>query len=129
MGASDVAGWAQQDEPTTATAIFPATEVPAEPASRLQPGHHLLHRRRRPVVNVAEPVVSAYSTNGLISTTEYDQNGNVVRTLSPLNRLAALAAGSQSAQVATTLDTQDTYSADGVDLLETLGPQTSRRAH
>ncbi len=51
------------------------------------------------LVNVAQP-------GGEISTTEYDQNGNVVRTLSPLDRQTALAAGSQSAAVATTLDTR-----------------------
>jgi RHS repeat-associated protein len=47
----------------------------------------------------------------------------VIRTLSPLNRQTALAAGSNSAQVATTLDTQNVYSTDGTELLETLGPQ------
>lgn len=124
MGSSTVANWAQQDIPANATAIFPATEVPSgnPPADYNQATIYYTDSDGR-LVNVAEPVVNAYSTNGLISTTEYDQNGNAVRTLSPLNRLTALAAGSQSAAVATTLDTENTYSTDGVDLLETLGPQ------
>ncbi len=117
MSASDVAGWAQQDTPTTATAIFPATEVPVgNPPSDYTQATVYYTDANGQLVNIAQP-------GGEISTTEYDQNGNVVRALSPLNRQTALDAGSQSAAVATTLDTQHTYSADGTELLETLGPQ------
>jgi YD repeat-containing protein len=116
MSASDVATWAQQDMPTNATAIFPATEVPSgnPPSDYTQATVYYTDTDGQPV-NVAQP-------GGEISTTEYDQNGNVVRTLSPLNRQTAVAAGSESAAVATTLDTQNTYSGDGTELLETLGP-------
>jgi YD repeat-containing protein len=117
MGASTVATWAQQDVPTNATAIFPASEVPAgnPPADYTQATVYYTDSNGH-IVNVARP-------GGEISTTEYDQNGNAVRQLSPANRQAALAAGSQSTAVATTLDTQNAYSADGTELLETLGPQ------
>jgi RHS repeat-associated protein len=117
MGGSDVAGWAQQDVPTNATAIFPATEVPSgNPPSDYTQATVYYTDTDGQLVNVAQP-------GGEIATTEYDQNGNNVRTLSPLNRQTALAAGSQSAAVATTLDSENTYSSDGTELLETLGPQ------
>lgn len=117
MGGSDVAGWAQQDVPTNATAIFPATEVPSgNPPSDYTQATVYYTDTDGQLVNVAQP-------GGEISTAEYDQNGNIVRTLSPLNRQTALAAGSQSAAVASTLDTENTYSTDGTELLETLGPQ------
>ncbi len=117
MSASNVATWAQQDIPTNATAIFPATEVPSgNPPSDYTQATVYYTDADGQLVNVAQP-------GGAISTTEYDQNGNVVRTITPLNRQTALAAGSQSAAVATTLDTQNTYSTDGTELLEVLGPQ------
>jgi RHS repeat-associated protein len=117
MSSTDVANWAQQDMPANATAIFPATEVPSgNPPSDYTQATVYYTDANGQLVNVAQP-------GGEISTIEYDQNGNVVRTLSPLNRQTALDAGSQSAAVATTLDTEYTYSADGTELLETLGPQ------
>jgi RHS repeat-associated protein len=116
MGASDVAAWAQQDDPATGTAIFPPSEVPSgnPPADYTQATIYYTDGNGQ-LVNVAAP-------GGEISTTEYDENGNVVRTLSPLNRQTALAAGSGSAALATTLDTETTYSGDGTDVLESIGP-------
>jgi YD repeat-containing protein len=116
MSASTVATWAQQDVPTNGTAIFPATEVPGNPPTDYTQATIYYTDGNGQIVNVARP-------GGEISTTEYDQNGNPVRQLSPANRQAALAAGSQSAAIATTLDTENVYSADGTELLETLGPQ------
>jgi RHS repeat-associated protein len=115
--------WNQQDVPTNATAIFPATEVPSGVPTDYDQATVYYTDANGELVNVAEPVVSQYSTDGLISTAEYDSNGNTIRTLSPANRVTALAAGAKSAQVATTLDTQATYSGDGTEQLETLGPQ------
>ncbi len=57
-----------------------------------------------------------------IATTETDVHGNVVRSLSPQNRLLALAAGSGSVARSKQLDNQSTYSADGTEMLESLGP-------
>ena len=125
MDSTSVSAWAQTDVPAgTGTAVFPATEVPSgsPPSDYNQATIYYTDLDGR-LVNVAAPAVSAYATNGLISTTEYDQNGNVTRTLSPLNRLTALAGGSQSTQLATTVDTQSIYSTDGQNLLETLGPE------
>ena len=116
MGSSDVAAWAQQDDPVTATAIFPPTEVPSgSPPSDYTQATIYYTDVNGQLVNVAQP-------GGEISTTEYDQFGNVIRSLSPANRETALAAGSSSAAVATTLDTESTYSSDGTEVLETLGP-------
>jgi RHS repeat-associated protein len=117
MSPTDVAGWAQEDSPANATAIFPATEVPSgnPPAGYTQATVYYTDADGQ-LVNVAQP-------GGEISTTEYDQYGNVVRALTPLNRATALLAGSASAAVAQTLDTQNTYSTDGTELLETIGPQ------
>jgi RHS repeat-associated protein len=57
-----------------------------------------------------------------ITTTEIDTHGNVTRSLSPQNRLLALAAGSGSVTRSKQLDNQSTYSADGTEMLESLGP-------
>lgn len=57
-----------------------------------------------------------------ISTTETDAHGNVVRSLSPQNRLLALAAGSGSVARSKQLDNQSIYSADGTKMTESLGP-------
>lgn len=116
MGASDVGTWAQQDLPTNATAIFPATEIPSgtPPADYNQATVYYTDVDGQ-LVNVAEP-------GGEISTTEYDQDHNSVRTLTPVGREQALAAGSGSPSAARSLDTENTYSADGSELLETVAP-------
>jgi RHS repeat-associated protein len=117
MSGADVADWAQQDPPTAATAIFPATEVPSgSPPSDYTQATVYYTDLDGQLVNIAQP-------GGGISTTEYDADGNLVRSLSALNRQQALAAGAESAEVATILDTENIFSIDGTELLETLGPE------
>jgi YD repeat-containing protein len=68
-------------------------------------------------------MVNTVTPGGHTSTAEYDAKGNVVRELSPANRERALAAGGGSATLAGLLSTYSTYSADGLELVEELGPQ------
>jgi RHS repeat-associated protein len=71
------------------------------------------------------------TSQGWISTTQYDANYNVVSTLSPQNRLEALANSSPGPVTeAGLLETQNTYNASpidgapaGTELTQTLGPQ------
>lgn len=118
MGSSSVAAWGQTDLPATATAIFPADQVPANPpASYTRATVHYLDGDGHEV-NVAKP-------GGRISTTEYDEHHNTRRELTAANRERALAAGASSATRAAELDTQSTYSSDGTLQLQTLEPMHS----
>ncbi|HEX5310001.1 MAG TPA: RHS repeat-associated core domain-containing protein [Solirubrobacteraceae bacterium] len=115
LGSSDVAKWAQTDAPAEATAVLPPDEPSGWPASGYSGGQvYYLDSNDR--------VVNESSAGGGVSTTEYNSTNDVVRTLSPDNREAALKAGSKSAEVAQTLDTQSTYGSEGTELLSKLGP-------
>lgn len=114
MGASDVAGWAQRDVPRDAAAVFPPDQVPpADPTDFAKATVYYLNKDGFEV-NLALP-------GGAISTAERDRFGNVVRALTAENRRRALAAPSPPARAAE-IDTRRSYSADGLDLLEELGP-------
>jgi RHS repeat-associated protein len=116
MGSSDVAAWSQTDDPANATAIFPADEVPsATPSDYDRATIYYLDDLGRNV-NVARP-------GGRISTTEYDDDNNTVRTLSPSNRARSLEDGSSSAATSQTLDTQYTYSSSATELMRVLSPE------
>jgi RHS repeat-associated protein len=108
--------WGQTDDPTYATAIFPPDEAQSWPATDYKRANVFYLDSSSHTVNVASP-------SGGISTSEYDANNNLTRTLSPDNRVSALAAGSKSAETAAALDTKKTYSSDGTELETTLGPE------
>ncbi len=72
-------------------------------------------------VNTASPAPPGVEGDA-ISTSETDAHGNVVRSLSPQNRLLALAAGSGSVARSEQLDNQSIYSTDGTKMTESLGP-------
>lgn len=112
MSATDLDAWGQTDRPTDATAILPPDE-PGGGFSRASV-YYLNHNGQ--TVNTATP-------GGRIATSEYDAKGNVVRELSAGNRAKALAVGGGSATLAGLLSTYNTYSADGLRLTESLGPQ------
>jgi RHS repeat-associated protein len=117
-----VAEWGQSDLPVTATAVFPPSEVPgSEPPSDYSQATVVYMDREGYEVNTASPPPPGVE-GGAISTSETDDHGNVVRELSAQNRLLALAAGSGSVARSKQLDTQSTYSSDGTELLESLGP-------
>ena len=116
LSGATVATWGQTDMPTgTATAVFPASEVPTgSPPSDYNYATLYYMDGNGNLVNVAQP-------GGYITTTEYDSNGNVVRSLSAKNRADALAAPSRLSY-ALTHDSEATYDASGDQLLRQLGP-------
>jgi RHS repeat-associated protein len=116
MGSKEVEAWAQKDDPTEATAIFPPDEPEGWPAQNYRRATVYYLDSSGRTVNVAHP-------GGGISTSEYSATGDVTRSLSPDNRAAALKEGSFSAVISKTLDTQSTYNEEGSELLSTLGPQ------
>jgi RHS repeat-associated protein len=120
MSGESVANWGQTDIPRDATAIFPPDEIPGEKPDYSKATVMYMDADGH-VVNTVSPQVPGVSGLSL-STSETDVHGNVVRTLSPQNRLLALAAGKESATRSHQLDSQSTYSADGTEMLESLGP-------
>jgi RHS repeat-associated protein len=114
LSAATTATWAQQDDPTQATAIFPADEVPGNPPADYNYATVYYMDSNGNEVNVAEP-------GGNISTSEYDQNGSLVRELNAQNRADALASG-DSVSYALTHDAENTYDSTGGELLRQLGP-------
>jgi streptogramin lyase len=132
MSASEVAKWGQTngEAPVEATAIFPPDEPQSWPASSYKRATIYYLDENGRMVNTAVPSTSSY---GAISTTEYNETNDVIRTLSPANRVTALEAGSKSVEVSKLLDTQSTYNGEGTKekevpepgtkLIETLGPQ------
>ena len=122
MGSSSVAAWGQTDLPTDATAVFPPTEVPSEPASSYAKATLFYMDSEGFGVNTATPSGAGMS-GPAISTTETDQFGNVTRELSPQNRLRALAEPeAKRVERSHLLETKFTYSANGTELLEERGP-------
>jgi RHS repeat-associated protein len=125
MSPSTVAGWGQGDYPVDATAIFPPSEVPGEePSDYTQATIHYMDPDGYQVntASAAPPGVAGSA----ISTTETDRHGNVVRSLSAQNRLTALEAKEPVVR-SRELDSHSVYSADGTEMLESLGPLHSVR--
>ncbi len=116
LGPKEVEAWAQKDDATDATAIFPPDEPQSWPASDYKRANIFYLDNANRTVNTASP-------SGAISTTEYSNLNNVERTLSADNREAALKEASKSAEAAKLLSTEDTYSSEGTELTSTLGPQ------
>ena len=116
MGKTEVAAWAQEDIPAEATAVYPPDEPEGWPAQdyRRATVYYLDANDRS--VNVAAP-------SGGISTAEYNEYNDVVRSLSPDNRQTALSEGAKSAEASKLLDEQSTYGSEGSLLLSSLGPQ------
>jgi RHS repeat-associated protein len=116
MSPTSVDDWSQEDLPTDATAIFGPDQVPALPTSDYT--HAAVHYLNRDAyeVNDLEP-------GGGLSTTERDSFGfgNVIRELSARNRELSFQSSQPAAQSGY-IDTQRTYSADGLDLTNEIGP-------
>jgi RHS repeat-associated protein len=120
LSATEISKWAQQDIPVDATAIFPPTEIPASLPNSYAKATVYYMDAVGTAVNIATPA-GAGTTSASISTTETDEFGNVVRELTPQNRLRALEAP-ESAARARELDTHRQFSADGFEMLEEWGP-------
>jgi RHS repeat-associated protein len=119
LSPANVATWGQTDLPVDATAIFPPTQVPAEKPTDYSQAKIVYMDADGYAVNTASPQLPG-AAGPSISTSETSIGGNVYRTLTPQNRLAALAAGSESAAKSRLLDTQMTY--NGIDMTGSLGP-------
>ncbi|HEY1833187.1 MAG TPA: 6-bladed beta-propeller [Solirubrobacteraceae bacterium] len=115
MSAASTATWAQNDVPTVATAFFPPDSPEPWPAPQYKRAQVVYMDAQARTVNVASP-------GGSISTTEYNEYNDVVRTLSPIDRAAALGHGEGSASYSRLLDNESFYSNQGSRLVETLGP-------
>ncbi|HEX5853211.1 MAG TPA: RHS repeat-associated core domain-containing protein [Solirubrobacteraceae bacterium] len=115
MDKTTIQKWAQTESPAVATAIFPGDEPEGWPAQDYKRASIFYMDSANRTVNTASP-------GGGISTTEYDTANNITRTLSPNNRAAALAKGSESETFAKQYSTENTYSTDDTELTSTQGP-------
>ncbi len=122
MSKSAVAAWGQETAPVDATAIFPPTEVPGEPAASYEKATLYYLAPEGFAANTATPA-GAGTSGASITTTETDEYGNVVRELSAQNRLRALAAGAESVTRSHELETKRTYALKGTEMREEFGPQ------
>jgi RHS repeat-associated protein len=122
MSPTAVATWGQSDYPVDAVAVFPPDQVPTE-AHPTDFSHATVHYLDPEgyEVNTASPAPPG-AEGPSITTAEIDAHGNVVRELSPQNRLRALAAGSESVTRSHELDSHSTYNSDGTEMLESWGP-------
>ncbi len=116
LSSAQVSGWAQEDDPVIGTAVFPPDEPKGWPANGYTKATISYYDNFGRTVNVANP-------SGGISTAEYNETGDITRSLSPADRAKALAEGAKSAEVAKLLDTRMVYNASGTELLENLGPR------
>ena len=116
MGGKEVEAWGQTDDPVEATAVFPPDEPMGWPAKDYKRASVYYLDSKGRTVNTASP-------SGGIATAEYNTTNDIVRTLSPDNRQAALNEGSKSKETAKLLDSESTYHAEGDELMSALGPQ------
>jgi RHS repeat-associated protein len=122
MSPSTIAKWGQSDLPLDATAVFPPDQVPTTPHPT-DFSHATIHYLDAEgyEINTASPALPGAGGPSL-STSETDMHGNVIRELSPQNRLRSLAAGASSAARSRELDNHSVYNSDGTEMLETWGP-------
>ena len=122
MSPSTVASWGQSDYPVDATAIFPPDQLPSgpRPTDFSRATVHYLDPDGFEV-NTASPAPPG-AEGPSITTTETDVHGNVVRELTPQNRLRALVAGSESVIRSHQLDSHSLYTAEGIELIQSWGP-------
>lgn len=127
LSGEQTARWAQPEPPVRATAVFPATQVPAgNPAAGTLPGSY--ERATITYLDANARQVNVAAPGGTITATWYDQFGNTARTLTARNRAQALGASTTDnadaeAVLARTLSTLNIYASDGQRLLTTLGPE------
>ncbi|MET9089663.1 DNRLRE domain-containing protein [Streptomyces sp. NPDC004237] len=135
MGASDVAGWGQNDVPSDATAVFPPDVVPTSHTG----GDLAASDYTRATITYTDASgreVNTATPGGHLTTTEHDGFGNTIRELTAANRELALASSGdgQAEQVALSIDqlasavraellsTRSVYSTDGQRETDTYGP-------
>ncbi|MDN3023482.1 DNRLRE domain-containing protein [Streptomyces sp. S.PB5] len=137
LSATGVATWGQNQRPVRGTAVFPADASAKAPASNdgADAASSDFTRATVTYFSVSGRAVNTAEPGGHISTTEYDDNGAVVRELTAANRELALSTsgngldqltvlgidGLSTADRAQQLSTVSTYSADG-SLIDEYGP-------
>ncbi len=129
MSTSEVAKWGQKAEetPEEATAIVLPDSPQGWPASSYTRATVYYLDGQGRLVNIAKPSTGTY---GSISAMEYNETNDIVRTLSPDNRAAALKEGCESesncasAKTAKLLLTENTYNGEGEKETEVLEPGT-----
>jgi RHS repeat-associated protein len=137
LNATAASTWGQSDLPTDATALFgPQDAPPVNSATPLSPGMSGFPYATVHYLGAGGQEVNTATPGGHIDTAEYDRFGNVVRSLEATDRELALGtlpganayladlglASTDTASRAMALSTVNTYSGDGTDLLDTLGP-------
>ncbi|MGW5402542.1 DNRLRE domain-containing protein [Streptomyces sp. NPDC003952] len=135
LSANAAGAWGQSDLPTDATAVFPADQVPASnKGTDLATGAY--GRAVVNYLNASGRLVNQSAPGHRVTTTEYDNYGHQVRTLTAANRELALgvtdAAQAQladlginilpSAERARLLSSSSVYSADGQQETDVLDP-------
>jgi RHS repeat-associated protein len=122
MTSAGVAKWGQKDLPADATAIFPPSEVPGSPPSSYASATIYYMDVEGEAVNIASPAGAGISEPA-ITTTETDEFGNLVRELSPQNRLRVLEAPEGNRKERwEELETKSRYGEEGTQLEEEWGP-------
>jgi RHS repeat-associated protein len=117
MGSTVVDDWGQSSAPMTGTALFPPGHDPvgSPPSSYDWASVHYLDAEGR-TTNVA---VSNGSGGAFIVSSEYNEFGAVMRSLSPANRERILTGSVSDPSL---LWTRYVYSGDGTDLMEEFSP-------
>jgi RHS repeat-associated protein len=124
LSPSATGAWHQTDAPVDATAVIPPDHLHGTQQTDLTKATIYYMNRNGDLVNQANPADPAIEHDGEISTLQYGAHRNVISQLSPQNRLNALAAGpTNSSATADLLETDTVYTADGVDPIETFGPE------
>ena len=119
LDATTTSTWGQQDNPTDATAVFPPDQTPSgnPPSSYTRATVYYMDANAL-LVDVAQP-------GGYITTTEHDNFGNTIRTLSAANRQRALSSSTNTAWDAAEsilFSTVNSYDPTGTNLVDSYGP-------
>jgi RHS repeat-associated protein len=121
MGSTEVAKWGQTDDPSEAMAVFPPSKVMGWPAKEYKNTGETVYY----LDGKDRPVNTALPTGG-ISATEYNLYNDVVRTLSPDNRVKAVTEGckvNEECKYASESTYEEKGTEPGVEVLSTRGPQ------
>lgn len=122
LSGSAIAQWGQQDVPVEATAIFPPTEEPSSPPTSYAKATVYYMDSEGYAVNTATPQ-GAGSSGPSISTAEPDEYGNIVRELTPKNRIVVLTKPEGERKAAwEALETKRRYNEQGAQMAEEWGP-------
>jgi RHS repeat-associated protein len=122
LGLTAIGKWGQKELPVDAAAVFPPNEVPSSPPSAYTRATVYYMDADGYAVNTATPA-GAGTTGASIATSETDEYGNVVRELTPANRLRVLAKPeAQREETWKALETKRHFNEQGTQMVEEWGP-------